>query len=190
MRAGRVVQVEPNSEDTVATIQWLGGFESRHDFARPVLTYDQLHEGDLLMKRVVELREVGKTAKQTAEILNAAGFRPIDPRDSFNLNIVQDLLLKLGLHTERFDNSLVAPGEWWIRDLADAVVVPWHTLREWAIKGWVRGRQSNVEKLWILLADRAEMKRLRKLCSAKWRGIFGKPSDLTTPKRRPRECSW
>jgi hypothetical protein len=65
--------------------------------------------------------------------------------------------------------------------------VPWQTLREWAIKGWVHGRQSSVEKLWIMWADSAELKRLRKLCPAKWRGTFGKPSDLTTPKARPSE---
>jgi hypothetical protein len=69
-----VVEVEPNSEDTALTIHWVGGFESRHEFARPVRTYDQLHDGNLLMKRIVELHDDGHTAEQTAEILNAEGF--------------------------------------------------------------------------------------------------------------------
>jgi hypothetical protein len=180
-----VVNVERGSEHVEATIHWKGGYESRHEFVRPVRTYDQLQEADLLMKRLVELHDAGKTAKQTAEILNAEGFKPIDPGSSFNLNIVQDLLGKLGRHTERFDDSLLAPNEWWIRDFADEVGMPWQTLREWAVKGWVHSRQTNVEKLWILWADRAEIKRLRKLRRANWRGILGKPTQLTTPKARP-----
>ena len=60
----------------------------------------------------------------------------------------------------------------------------WQTLRGWAVNGWVHRRQTNVEKLWIIWADRAEVKRLRKLRSAGWRGILGYPTELTTPKRR------
>jgi hypothetical protein len=180
-----VVTPDPHNEDTAATIHWVGGFESRHEFARPVRTYDQLQDGDLLMKRLVELREAGKTAEQTADILNAEGFAPINPGKMFNREIARKRLLKLGLHGERNDDSLLAPGEWWVRDLADEIGVPWQTLREWAIKDWVHGRQSSVEKLWILWADRAEVKRLRKLRGAQSRGILGYPTELTTPKRRP-----
>ncbi len=181
-----VVDVEPASEVTAATIHWIGGFESRQEFARPVRTYDQLQDGDLLMKRIIELREVGKTAEQTADTLNAEGYAPINPGKKFNREIVRKLQLKLGIYGERDDDSLLGPGEWWVRDLASEIDVPWQTLREWAIKGWVHARQSSVEKLWILWADRAETKRLCKLRSVKWRGILGKPSQLTTPKSRPR----
>lgn len=52
-----------------------------------------------------------------------------------------------GHYGERNDDSLLAPGEWWDRDLADEVGMHWQTLREGVIKGWVQGRQSNVEKL-------------------------------------------
>ena len=40
-------------------------------------TYDQLCEGYLLMKRIIELREAGKTAEQTADTLNAEGFEQL-----------------------------------------------------------------------------------------------------------------
>ena len=182
-----VVEVERNSEDAVATIHWIGGFESRHEFARPVRTYDQLSEADLLMKRIAELREAGKTAEQTADALNAEGYAPINPGRKFNRDIVRKLLLKLGLCGERDNDSLLGPGEWWVHDLADEVGMPWQTLRAWAVNGWVHARQTNVEKLWIMWADRAEIKRLRKLRRANWRGILGKPSELTTPKPRPAE---
>lgn len=95
-----IVHVEANSEDTVATIHWIGGFESRYEFARPVRTYKQLQEGDLLTKRLVELREAGKSAEQTADILNAEGVAPINPGKKFNRVIVRKLLLKLGRYGE------------------------------------------------------------------------------------------
>jgi hypothetical protein len=180
-----VVEVEPNNEDTVATIHWLGGFESRQEFARPVRTYDQLCEGDLLMKRIVELRDAGKTEEQTADALNAEGYAPINPGKKFNWEIVLKLQLKLGIYGEREDDSLLRPGERWVRDLAREVGIPWQTLREWAVNGWVHARQTSVEKLWILWADRAEIGRLRKLRRARSRGILGKPVDLTTPNLRP-----
>jgi hypothetical protein len=137
------------------------------------------------MKRLVELREAGKTAEQTADILNAEGFAPINPGKKFNREIVRKLLLKLGLYGEQNDDSLLAPGEWWVRDLAAEVEMPWQTLRQWAVNSWVHGRQSKVEKLWIIWADRAEIKRLRKLRSVGWRGILGYLAELTTPRRRP-----
>ena len=166
-------------------LQSSSGYTGAAFFVAPI--NEQLADGDLLMKRLTELREAGKTAEQAAEILNAEGFAPINPGKKFNREITRNRLLKLGFHGERNDDSLLAPGEWRVRDLADEIGVPWQTLREWAIKGWVHGRQTDLEKLWILWADRAELKRLRKPRLAKWRGIFGKPSDLTTPKLRPGE---
>lgn len=158
---------------------------SRHEFARPVRTYNQLSEGDLLMKRIIELRETGKTAEQTAATLNAEGYAPINPGKKFNREIVRKLQLKLGIYGERDDDSLLGPGEWWVRDLAEEVGIPWQTPREWAVNGWVHARQTNVEKLWIMWADHTEVRRLRKLRRARSRGILGKPVELTTPKLRP-----
>lgn len=180
-----VVTVDRQSEHTAATIHWIGGFESRHECARPVRHYNRLADCDLLMKRLGELRKDGKTAEQTAAALNAEGFRPINPRKTFNRDIVRDLLLKMSLNGERNDDSLLGTSEWWIRDLADVIGMPWQTLREWATNGWVHGRQTNVEKLWVIWADRDEVKRLHKLRSAKSRGIRGYPTELTRPKRRP-----
>jgi hypothetical protein len=179
-----VVHIEQNSEHTEATLHWAGGYESRHKFLRPVRTYEQLHEGDLLMKRLVELREAGKTAAQTADILNAEGFYRLNTHNNFNKDVVRDLLLKLGLRGEQGDDSLLRPGEWWVHDLAAEIGMAWQTLREWATKGWVRGRQTKIEKLWIIWADQDEVKRIRKLRAAQSRGTLGYPSELTTPKRR------
>src|SRR5512135_1550276 len=63
----------------------------------------------------------------------------------------------LGLRGEKEDDSLLNASEWWIRDLAQEVGMPWLTLRDWTLKGWVHGRQTNVQKLWILWADEEEV---------------------------------
>lgn len=180
-----VVHLDEASEHGEATIHWAGGHESRHAFVRPVRTYDQLRDVVQLRQRLVDLRAAGKTAEQTADILNAEGFSPIDPRERFNRDIVRDLLLKLGLRGEQSDTTLLGPGEWRLRDLAGEVGVAWQTLREWAVRGWARGRQTKVLKLWILWADKGEVKRLRRLRDARSRGILGYPEELTTPKQLP-----
>jgi hypothetical protein len=180
-----VIDGEWDSERVAATIHWAGGYESRLEFARPVRTYRHLSEGDALRNRLVELRAAGKTAAQSAAILNAEGFCPINPRDRFNRDVVRSLLLKLGLRGEKDDETLLNGGEWRIRDLAREAGVPWQTLREWATKGWVHGRQTRVQKLWILWADGQEIERLRGLRSARSREALGYPKELISPKPRP-----
>jgi DNA invertase Pin-like site-specific DNA recombinase len=180
-----VVIADRESEHTVAAIQWMGGFESRLEFVRRVRDYTRLADHNQLLKRLSELHSDGKTAEQAADVLNAEGFHPVIPRRAFNRNIVRNLLLKLGLHSERNDGAQLGPHEWWIRDLASEIGMPWQTLRDWATKGWAHGRQTNVEKLWVIWADRDEVKRLRKLRTAKPQGIRGYSTELTEPKRRP-----
>jgi hypothetical protein len=97
----------------------------------------------------------------------------------------RDILLKFGLRGEQRDESLRAPGEWWVRDLAAKLGMAWQTLRQWVVKGWAHGRQTKVEKLWLIWADRDEAKRLRKLRAAKSHGVLSYPSELLTPKPRP-----
>jgi DNA invertase Pin-like site-specific DNA recombinase len=184
-----VVQVDPDSERTECTIHWVGGYESQHAFVRPVRTYAQLSAGDRLKKRLADLRDAGKTAEQTADILNAEGFKRINPRKPFNRDIVRKLLIKLGLRGERYDDALLRQGEWWLRDLAAKIGIAWQTLREWAVKGWVHSRRTEVEKLWIVWADNKELKRLRQLETAQHRGTLGYSPELTTPKRRPPRSS-
>ena len=177
-----VVHVSQHSERTEAVIRWVGGFESRLGFSRPVRRYDQLADRSQLMKRLVELRSAVCTAEQTADALNAEGFLPINPKESFNREIVRALLLKLNLRGEQNDRSLLTADEWWIRDLAAKLGMAWQTLREWAVRGWVHGRQTNVQKLWVMWADEEEVDRLIRLKNSRSRGFLGYPAELTTPK--------
>jgi hypothetical protein len=180
-----VIRTEPSSEDAEATTHWAGGHSSHASFIRPVKDYAHLRNGDRLIKRIVRLREEGKSAAEITAILNEEGYRTIRPGGRFTAEIVRGLFERLGLRGEIADDSQVGRNEWWLRDLADELGMPWATLRGWAVRGWINARQTRVQDLWILWADKEELKRLRKLRKAISGGALLGPVDLTIPKQRP-----
>jgi len=180
-----VVHGNRHSEHIEVVIQWAGGYESHHALVRPVRWYHQLRDFDQLAERVVELHKEGHTAEETANTLNAEGFTPIDPTKTFNRDMIRDIRLKLGLRGDLSNPSLLRPGEARLHDVAQALDMPWQTLREWAVRGWVHARQTRGQKLWLIWADDKELARLRELRASKSHGIQGYASHLTVPKARP-----
>jgi DNA invertase Pin-like site-specific DNA recombinase len=186
-----VVRRERGSERVTATIHWAGGHVGRLQFARPVRAYAQLSGGEALLNRVVELHDAGHTAARAADVLNAEGFLPIDPRERFDGEKVRGLLLKAGLRGEQHDPSQLREGEWWLSALAEEIGMPWRTLREWAVSGWVHWRRTKVQKLWVVWADQEEVRRLGELRAAGRPGSVGYPPELKSPKKRPEYAgSW
>ena len=181
-----VVQVRCDSEFVDVTIHWAGGYESRHEIVRPVATYAQLRDFERLMDRVVELRQAGHTAPEIAEALNAEGFYPPKRRGEFTTPVVHQLLKRRGLiGNERSHDELLGQHEWWLTDLARELQMSHLKLRDWAVRGWVHGRQTPVQGYWILWADKDEVRRLRKLLAESRRGVNAYASELRTPKERP-----
>src|SRR5262249_38972012 len=68
------VRVRPDSEQTEVTIVWQGGWVGRHEVARAVLRYEQLHDYEQLRERLGQLRREGRSAAAIAACLNAEGF--------------------------------------------------------------------------------------------------------------------
>src|SRR5262249_55548216 len=68
------VHARSDSEFAGATVYWAGGYESHHEFVRPVRRYEHLRDLEPLLDRAQELREGGQTVRQIAERLNAEGF--------------------------------------------------------------------------------------------------------------------
>ena len=75
--------VQGETEWVDVTIQWAGGFVSRHEVRRPVRRVEQLRDYPALMARVAELHRAGKTSGEVAEALNREGFRP--PKRNFSI---------------------------------------------------------------------------------------------------------
>jgi hypothetical protein len=176
------VAVTRSSERVGVTIYWQGGAVSRHEASRTVQTYEQLHDFAGLMDRLRALRGEGLTAAAIAERLNGEGFSPPRRRGRFTREMVRQLLSRRGLANERSSGSARGAGEWWLSDLARALAVPRERLREWVRRGWLRGRQTPVQGLWVVWADRDAMRRLRRLARCWQKGCFDYPDELITPK--------
>ena len=180
-----VVQVRCDSEFVDVTIHWAGDYESQHEIVRPVATYAQLRDFELLMDRVEELRHAGHTAPEIAQALNAEGFYPPKRRGEFTTPVVHQLLKRRGLMgNERSHGELLGRDEWWLADLAGELQMSHLKLRDWAVRGWVHSRRTPVQGYWILWADKDEVQRLRRLLSESRRGVNAYASELRTPKRR------
>lgn len=180
-----VVHVEHDSEYVDATIHWSGGFTSQHEFIRSVNSYATLQDFDAMMRRIAELREHGQTTQEIADRLNAEGFMPPKQREGFNARLVELLLKRTGLTgRERLQDGLLGDDEWWLADLSRKLAMCPQKLRAWTIRGWVHGRQTPIQRNWILWADKDEVARLRALVTESRPGKTTYPAKLTTPKTR------
>jgi DNA invertase Pin-like site-specific DNA recombinase len=179
-----VVHVKQDSEYVDVTIHWQGGFLSQHEIVRPVQFYEQLRDFDKLMDRIATLRREGNTAAQIADCLNREGFSPPKRCGAFYPELVHQLLCRRGLANEKTYDGQLGPYEWWLRDLARELPMSAEKLTDWARRGWLHARQTPAQHLWVLWADKQELKRLRKLAAVSRRGVVAYPSELTTPKQR------
>jgi DNA invertase Pin-like site-specific DNA recombinase len=182
-----VVQVRPASNHVGVTIHWHGGFTSERQVVRPVRCYEQMDDFKTLMSRLEELRAEGYSATAIAAKLNEEGFCPPRRCGPFGKELVRQLLWRRGLANEKAAADQRTPQEWWLADLGRTLGVPVSKLRDWILRGWLHGRQTATQGLWIAWADRDELKRLRKLKARSARGVVTYPEQLTTPKKRPKK---
>lgn len=158
-----VVHVDPSSEYVDATIHWHGGFASQHQIVRPVFTYTQLRDHDLLIERIKALHQEGHAVPAIAQRLNQEGFVPPRRKRAFSVHTVAPLLHQLGLVGEVNREDLLGPNEWWVRDLAAKLQAPTHKVHYWVLQGWVHSRKTPSGKHWIAWADDDELRRLSQL---------------------------
>ena len=130
------------------------------------------------------LRREGCTAAQIADYLNREGFSPPKRCGVFYPELVHQLLTRRGMANERTYDGQLGPYEWWMPNLARAIPVSAGKLADWARRGWIHSRKTPAQRLWILWADKQEMKRLRRLADLSHRGVVEYPSELTTPEKR------
>jgi DNA invertase Pin-like site-specific DNA recombinase len=181
-----VLQVHADRELVDATIHWQGGFTSQHEILRPVASYRQLRDNDRLRARVVALHGTGETAAEIARILTREGFSPPRRRNPFSREQVWQLLVRFGL-TRKRDVETIGRDEWWLSKLAGEIKIPLQRMRDWVRKGWVHGRQTPHQKLWIAWADADELGRLQRLAAISAHGVSNYPTELITPKRQSKD---
>jgi len=181
-----VVDVDRKTELVGVAIHWKGGFISHHEIRRTVRRYSQLQDYDVLLRRVVELRESGHSAPQIAVHLNTEGFRTARTSGDFDAQSVRTLLSRQGLTKSGGALSFsdgCGPDEWWLSDLAKELGMSITGLHGWVKRGWVHARHLPTGcRYWILWADRDELNRLRQLRDQR---VTPFPEQLTKPKPRP-----
>ncbi|MFD5574377.1 recombinase family protein [Streptomyces cadmiisoli] len=157
-----------DSERVTCTITWAGGHTTTAVATRAVARLEQLSYYPQLRTRIGELAAQGHRPKAIVDRLAAEGFRAAKGYDRLSTNTVARLMDELGYpprHRRRPDSppgEAPGPDEWWINALANELNMPVITLRNWAVKGWVRGRrESRPPHRWILHADGAELAELR-----------------------------
>jgi DNA invertase Pin-like site-specific DNA recombinase len=178
-----VAHVTKDSEYMDVTVHWQGGCTTQHQIVRPVARYVWMRDFERLRQRLVELRQEGLTSATMAERLNTEGFSPPKRNGPFSEESVRQLLRRQGLNNEKTGPSL-GTDEWWLPALAGELKMPAGKLRGWVGRGWLHGRQTPAQHLWVVWADRDELRRLRKLAARSVRGVTSQPRELTTPKRR------
>jgi DNA invertase Pin-like site-specific DNA recombinase len=179
-----VIQAQQGSNQVGVIIHWKGGSQSVHQVRRPVARYELLDDYEELIELVVWLRAEGHPVATIAARLNEEGFCPPRQAGPFTREIVSQLLHRRGLAKEMSRAGLLRPGEWWLAELGRELGVPAAKLRDWILRGWLHGRQTPVQGLWVAWADGSELQRLRQLRDCSQRGVTSYPKKLTTPKKR------
>jgi DNA invertase Pin-like site-specific DNA recombinase len=167
------VHVRAETECGEVVISWRDGVTTRHDIVRPVSRYESLGRYDLLMNRIIEMRQEGQTIKQIAVQLNAEGYRTPRSRKGYTSTSVRKLLSRGELTRGRTGTSQLGRHEWWLPELARELQVSANKLRDWALRGWVRCRQVLPRGLGVIWAEGREQERLRGLRADSKRGERG-----------------
>jgi hypothetical protein len=92
-----LVTVIDNTEKVQIEIHWYGGHITQAWLDRPVAKLEQMADYQAMLDRVKVLQSQGSSATQIAETLNAEGWKPPKPRQTFNAPMVRCLLNRQGI---------------------------------------------------------------------------------------------
>jgi hypothetical protein len=188
-----VVEVQGQTEFVDVTIDWAGGFVSRHEVVRPVAHYHQLRDYDRLTARIHELKQAGLNSGQIAERLNHEGFRPPRRAKQYSAGIVRQLVSRgrgrqsVARHRPRTSSLHLGQDEWFLGDLAIELSIPETTLYNWLRRDWLHARKAAVNGVNRLIAwaNANELDRLRRLHAFPLGHNKAREApELTTPNQR------
>jgi DNA invertase Pin-like site-specific DNA recombinase len=158
------VTVDKTSERVAVRLHWVGGATQDQVLNRPVKCYAQMADYPRLAAQLRAMQKERLDAREMAERLNAAGFRPPKRTTRFTAAMVRGLLERLGLPgRERLGSQVgLGPDEWRPGALARHLAISRDTINKWRSKGWLHSHRD-ADGYWVLWADADEIARLREL---------------------------
>jgi DNA invertase Pin-like site-specific DNA recombinase len=143
-------------------VHWAGGHETHQHIRRPVHKLAKTGDKDAIMTALHELRRQGLTARRIADQLNADGWITPTQRSPFNERLVRAMMHRYGrVARGPKPPPRGAENAWWLADLARELKMPLVTLYGWLTRGLVQARRLDGQ--WAVVADKAELRRLRQL---------------------------
>ncbi|MBW2166363.1 MAG: recombinase family protein [Deltaproteobacteria bacterium] len=164
-----VVTVQGDSEKVTVDINWMGGHTTTTKIIRPVARFEQLSYYSELLDRIVGLHKKDHSALIITETLNLEGWCPPKRRDTFNVQMVRNLLSRQGIRDSSkkrpSDNVTKKINEWTIEELAQELEMPKITLYKWMRQKKITGRKiyNGKRAIYLIHADKKEIKNLQKL---------------------------
>ena len=119
-----------------------------------------------MLGRIAALRQEGRTAAAVAAQLNREGYRTPKAQGEFTEELIRQLQVRHGLTEAKLLADRLGPQEWWLPDLARELAMSPLKLRDWAVRGWLHGRQLPSRGRWVVWADRDEVKRVARTASS------------------------
>lgn len=159
------VDAQGKSEQVRVRMIWVGGGQTEGLVVRPIARSADRSDYARLCARVRELTLAGWNAPAIAHQLDADGYPSVRSGRRWSAQSVLALRRHAGLGGQPHrgqSREALGPDEWWAPELARALPVPRSCLFSWIQRGQVRARQVDRGlHRWIVLADAAEMERLR-----------------------------
>ena len=186
-----VLNVDSSDAKVAMRVEWAGGAVRERILPRAVQGYECQKDWPRLTARLGELHASGLNPAAIAATLNDEGF--IAPKRATRLSagMVRRLLDRLGLRQRvprcSASTGALAPGEWWLHDLARHLDLSLHTLHGWRRRGWLHARQSGGRGgPWAVWANDREINRLVQLkaCPRLWPNR-DQLAELRVPTPRP-----
>jgi DNA invertase Pin-like site-specific DNA recombinase len=161
-----VVQAEGVSERLHLTIEWVGGGTTAGITTRPIRRTEHLSYYPELCDRIRTLAAQGCSTVHITACLAQEGFLSPKQDRPLDRQTVIEVMRRLGIRQpNRRSRPRLSSSEWRLSELASELGRSVTALHQWRKRGWLEARWHTPERCWVVLADEAELKRLKARCT-------------------------
>lgn len=170
------------SERMQVAIVWSGGFESHHELVRAVGKFEKLESAVQIRKIVVQLKRRGYCHQAVADSLNDQGYLST-AGTRFTGPVISQLCRKFKGEGESLEHIGGYEDHWMVASLASHLEQSQSTISKWVSRGWITTKDRVHGQYRILIANPAELIRLKQLAEYKGTEHRKIPTELKTPSQ-------